>query len=159
MTQGGRFSSDPQEVSARMRRIRSKGTIPERKLFAILDQAGVTYRPYMRVHGVTVDAVIEDQVAFFVDSPFWHLRDVKELRRLSPYWKNRLLNNRRRDRRQNKLLRSAAYVVIRVWSDELDDTLALIRIRRAIQRVVRRRSRSHAELSATTSPESQRSNP
>lgn len=111
-----------------MRLIRSQGTKPELRLFAILTGAGITYRPHETVDGVNVDAVIEERLLLFVDSPFWHLRDATELERLSPYWRQRLLRNRRRDRRQVRLLRSRGFTVLRFWSDRLDEDTVLSRI-------------------------------
>ncbi len=93
--------------------------MPELALFAILDSAGLVAHRHERVAGIEVDALVE-HVAIFVDSPFWHLRDAALLGRLSPHWQERLLRNRRRDRRQSRKLRSLGYRVVRFWTDHLN---------------------------------------
>jgi DNA mismatch endonuclease (patch repair protein) len=130
----GRFTGDPNAVSDRMRRIRSSNTKPELAFFEVLEAAALPYQPHVRVEGITVDALVSDRVALFVDSPFWHLRDDSELERLSTYWRGRLLANRARDARQNAVLRRAGFPVVRIWTDELRDPLALSRVRRAVRR-------------------------
>jgi DNA mismatch endonuclease Vsr len=117
-----------------MRLIKAKRTKPELKLFAMLDQAGIRYKPHAIVAGITVDALVGDGVVLFVDSPFWHLRAKSELRRLSPYWQNRLVVNTQRDKRQTRLLRGESYVVLRFWADELVANRVLRRLRMAVIR-------------------------
>jgi len=135
-----RFTSDPEEVSARMRRIHGKNTQPELALFEILDFSELPYLRHPRVQGVSVDAQVESSILVFVDSPFWHLRDSAELNRLSLYWQRRLIANRRRDRRQTRMLRASGYTVVRVWADQVQSDYVLRRMRRARQVAARRRT-------------------
>lgn len=135
----GRFTGDPAAVSARMRLIRSSNTKPEKHLFVLLDAAAIPYEAHVRIEGVSVDALVTGRVAVFVDSPFWHLRSDGELDRLSVYWRDRLLSNRARDRRQTVALRRAGYAVVRMWSDEVGEASAWRRLRQAIRRVRPRR--------------------
>src|SRR5260370_17969658 len=109
-----RFTSDPAEVSARMRLIRSKNTKPELRLFSILSESGIKFTKHALVANIAVDAVIEGGVLVFVDSPFWHLRDESELRRMSAYCRQRLIKNRMRDRRQETKLRTTGYSVLTI---------------------------------------------
>ena len=132
-----RFSSDPREVSARMRLIRSENTKPEVRFFSILSDAGVKFKRHTRVESITVDALVGKRVVIFVDSPFWHLRNDEELKRLSQYWQQRLMRNRARDRRQERKLRRQGYCVIRLWSDRLDPEKVLRRIEAALLRAKR----------------------
>ena len=121
-----------------MRRIRSKGTKPELALFAILTEAKVPFETHSRVEGISVDALLDDRVAIFVDSPFWHLRDLGTLQRMSEPWQQKLLRNRRRDRTQTRLLRAEGYTVIRFWEDDLKGDRVLRRVRNAVSRARRR---------------------
>lgn len=132
------FTSDPAEVSARMRLIRGKDTKPELALFNVLTEAGIEFQAHQRVAGVSVDAVVQGTVLVFVDSPFWHLRDVRELDRLSPYWQARLLRNRKRDRRQVRHLRTQGYTVIRFWADQIEPGYVTRRVRSGCTRAARR---------------------
>jgi len=123
-----RFTSDPAEVSARMRLIRSKDTKPELTLFSFLAEARIRFEPHARIGGVTVDARVGRRLLIFVDSPFWHLREREELRRLSTYWRQRLLANRSRDRRQSRRLRLQGFTVLRLWADRLKRVEVIRRI-------------------------------
>ncbi len=127
------FTSSPSEVSARMRLIRGKNTKPELSLFSILKAAGIPYRAHVRIGRMEVDAVLNNRVLVFVDSPFWHLRQRSEARRLSPYWRQRLLRNKRRDDRQRRRLRKLGFSVIRLWADKITRDLVLSRIQRALK--------------------------
>ncbi len=133
-----RFGGDPKEVSARMKLIRGKNTKPELRLFEVLGASGLPFTPHAKVEGITVDALVDGVVALFVDSPFWHLRDRTELDRLNPYWRSRLLRNWRRDRRQDRLLRSKGFTVVRVWTDDLDPRKVTKRVKAARTRALRR---------------------
>lgn len=64
------FTSDPAEVSARMRLIRGKNTKPELALFSILKAANIPFRPHVRIGRAEADAVVNNCVLIFVDSPF-----------------------------------------------------------------------------------------
>jgi DNA mismatch endonuclease (patch repair protein) len=144
---GHRFSSDPSEVSKRMRLIRSKNTKPEMCLFSILRRAGVKFKRHAKVGDVTVDALVGKRVVVFVDSPFWHLRDRKELARMSRHWQQRLERNWARDRRQERRLRRRGYSVVRLWADRLDNPQVLRRIEAAWLRAQKRKLRNSASNS------------
>jgi DNA mismatch endonuclease (patch repair protein) len=137
-----RFSSDPFEVSKRMQLIRSKNTKPEIYLFSILTRAGLKFKRHSRVGDVTVDALVGKRVVVFVDSPFWHLRDRKELARMSHHWQQRLERNWARDRRQERRLRKKGYSVVRFWADRLEKVQILRRIEAARLRAKKRKLRS-----------------
>jgi len=126
------FSSDPFEVSARMRLIRGRNTKPELALFSIFAAAEIPFKSHVRIGRVEADALVNDDLLVFVDSPFWHLREMRELKRLSRHWKRRLLRNRRRDNRQRRQLRKLGFSVVRLWSDQIKENLVLARISRVL---------------------------
>jgi DNA mismatch endonuclease Vsr len=121
-----------------MRLIRSKNTKPEVQLFSILSEAGIKFTTHVRLGNVIADALLDRAVVIFVDSPFWHLRDKGELKRLSPYWRKRLIKNWTRDRRQERMLRRRGYCVIRFWADRLEGGSVLRRIQAAKHRAKER---------------------
>ena len=129
------FTSEPSEVSARMSLIRGRNTKPELALFLALRNANIPFESHVRIGKVEVDAVVEGQLLIFVDSPFWHLRNDLLLERLSPYWKNRLLKNRARDRRTRRNLRQHGYSTLRLWADAIDEKKTIARISRAMARL------------------------
>ena len=126
------FTSDPVEVSARMRLIKGKNTKPELVLFEELSKAGIEFRPHVRIGRIEADAMLQEKLLIFVDSPFWHLRDDELLERLSPHWQSRLLKNRSRDRKYRRKLRAEGYSVIRFWADRLEAKNIINRVRRAL---------------------------
>jgi DNA mismatch endonuclease (patch repair protein) len=128
------FTSDPSEVSARMKLIRGKNTKPEVALFSILKAAGIPFKPHVRIGRMEVDAVVYDRLFVFVDSPFWHLRERGEAKRLSSHWRQRLLRNKRRDNRQRRQLRRLGFSIIRFWADEVKENLVLSRIQRVLKK-------------------------
>lgn len=128
----GRFTGDPAAVSARMKLIRSQGTRAETALFEVLVGLRLPFERHKVVQHVSIDALVAEHVAVFVDSPFWHLRDPETLSRLSPYWQGRLVANRLRDRRQTRALRGAGFTVVRIWADEVAAQRTTRRLRRAV---------------------------
>jgi DNA mismatch endonuclease (patch repair protein) len=126
------FTNDPFEVSARMRLIRGRNTKPELALFSILKAAEIPFRPHVRIGRVETDALVNNVVLVFVDSPFWHLREASELERLSPHWRERLLRNKRRDEHQRRQLRKLGYSVVRFWTDQIKKEIVLSRIKRIL---------------------------
>jgi DNA mismatch endonuclease (patch repair protein) len=133
------FTSDPSEVSARMRLIRSRNTKPELALFSILRAAEMPFKSHVRIGRVEANAMVSNVVLVFVDSPFWHLREKRDLKRLSPRWRKRLLRNRGRDERQRRQLRKLGFSVVRLWADQINEDMALSRINRILS--VRRKAK------------------
>jgi DNA mismatch endonuclease (patch repair protein) len=132
MSKAKPFTSDPSEVSARMRLIRGRNTKPELALFSILKAAEMPFESHVRIGRVEADAMVSNAVLVFVDSPFWHLREARELKRLSPHWRERLLRNKRRDDRQRRQLRKLGYSVVRLWADQIKKDIVLSRINRIL---------------------------
>ena len=62
-----------------------------------------------------------ERIALFVDGDFWHghprLCRIPATRR--EWWLAKIEGNRKRDRRQNRLLRANGWTVIRIWQHEL----------------------------------------
>lgn len=145
----GRFTGDPTAVSARMRLIRSRDTKPERLMFNILDRSGWEYVWHPVVLTIHADALVLSTIVIFVDSPFWHLRDLATLERLDPHWRQRLLTNRRRDRRQDLLLRREGFSVLRIWTDQIREESIKSRVLQ-IARARRKRSGEPPLMSGAT---------
>jgi DNA mismatch endonuclease, patch repair protein len=62
-----------------------------------------------------------ERIAVFLDGEFWHghprLCRIPATRR--EWWKAKIETNKRRDRRQNRLLRRNGWTVVRIWQHEL----------------------------------------
>lgn len=72
------------------------------------------------------------KVAVFVDGEFWHGHPTRcripQTRR--SWWAAKIEGNKRRDRLQNRALRAAGWIVVRVWQHELKKPAVLRKLRR-----------------------------
>jgi DNA mismatch endonuclease (patch repair protein) len=129
---------DKETRSQVMSTVRSKNTRLEEKLIAILENADLTgfARYAAGLPGTPDVAFMEERVAVFLDSCFWH-GCPKHLRRPSSntdYWQSKIEKNIRRDRRQRAALRRTGWSAIRVWEHDLPDPSKVIRkVRRALK--------------------------
>jgi DNA mismatch endonuclease (patch repair protein) len=79
------------------------------------------------------------KVAVFVDGCFWHGCSCKYLPRSNrKFWRDKIENNRRRDKRLARSLRRKGWTVIRVKECAVGNSAGLGRIRSAVE--ARRRS-------------------
>jgi DNA mismatch endonuclease (patch repair protein) len=71
------------------------------------------------------------KMVVFVDGEFWHghptLCQIPRARR--SWWTAKIEGNKRRDRRQNRVLRAAGWTVVRVWQHELKTPAVLRKLR------------------------------
>lgn len=69
------------------------------------------------------------RLVVFVDGDFWHgnPRKFRLPKSNTSYWKAKILGNRRRDQRVNRLLRSYGWRVMRVWQSSLQDESKIVR--------------------------------
>lgn len=124
-----------------MSRIRSKDTVPERRLFelvmGLLEGSSFTIRRNVRDLPGQPDLVIEDLgLVIFLDGCFYHSCPqhgrVPESNR--DYWEAKLDRTRRRDARTRRQLRREGWSVWRLWEHDLRRS----RERRTIKRLERR---------------------
>jgi DNA mismatch endonuclease (patch repair protein) len=128
------------ERSLLMSKIRSKDTKPELAMAALLRRSGIGFSRYGKVPG-TPDFVLRKKIAVFVDGRFWHGRDFASWKhKLKPFWREKIENNIRRDRRVNAQLWRAGWSVIRVWEDRLGKGLRRIVRKMATKNVDSRRT-------------------
>lgn len=120
---------------------RSTETTPEVELRSALHRRGLRFRkhvaplPALRCRA---DAVFpRAKVAVFVDGCFWHRcpEHATFPKANAAWWKAKLDQTFRRDRRNDAILAGAGWTVVRVWEHE-DPQMAAARV----DEVVRRRS-------------------
>lgn len=111
------------------------GTKPEARLRSLLHRAGLRFskdRPIRLAQGTTRPDVLFPRLrlAVFVDGCFWHgcPRHGSTPRRNAWYWGPKLRRNRERDEAHRSELRSAGWIVRRLWEHEDPE--------RAAQRIV-----------------------
>ncbi|MCY3019394.1 MAG: very short patch repair endonuclease [Planctomycetota bacterium] len=125
---------------ALMSRIKGKDTEPEKRLRSLLRRAGSSFRTNVASLPGKPDIVFfRMRVVVFVDGDFWHgYRYIRWKRKVTPYWRDKIETNMRRDRRNFARLRRCGWTVVRVWGHELRNKqtgiprrlLKLLRLRR-----------------------------
>jgi len=110
-----------EERSHRMSLIRSKNTKPERQMARMLRRSGIRFRRQLPLPGRPDFVLLGTRIAVFVDSDFWHGRHYEKLKpKLTPgFWRDKIANNRRRDRRVSAALRGMGWTVLRFWETDM----------------------------------------
>lgn len=109
-----------------MQHIRSKRTVPELLVFHELRRRKI----YFSCH---VDSVIgkpdivfrRKRIAVFIDSDFWHGHPKRCTMPKTniDYWLNKITQNRRHDKKVNRVLRQKGWRVIRLWDFDVKNNL------------------------------------
>lgn len=125
-------SENPLTRSQIMSRVRGRGNkSTEQKLVTLLKKAGITgWRRHLKLPGTPDFAFPKIRLAIFVDGCFWHgcHRCYKRPVTNQSFWDQKLRDNRSRDRRVTRDLRSRGWRGIRIWSHFLKrDEIAVIR--------------------------------
>jgi DNA mismatch endonuclease (patch repair protein) len=127
-------------VRRRMQAVRRRDTDPEVAIRRELHRRGLRYRVDQTVlpsRRRRADIVFRAaRVVVFVDGCFWHSCPKHATRPKSnrAWWTAKLVENERRDRRTDRALAAAGWMVIRIWEHERPTVAA-----RRISRMVRTR--------------------
>lgn len=132
-----------------MKRVKQKDTAAELVLRSALHRLGLRYRLHRRIEGVVADLVFPTaKVAVFVDGCFWHGCPLHATfpKSNQSYWLPKLAENKERDQRQSEKLRTAGWVVIRLWEHECLPTTRKTarRIAQAVASRLRSKGQRHA---------------
>ncbi len=111
-----------------MSRIRSKNTLFERDFIKALKKA-TSLRFSINVTAIKgkPDIVFRKRkVCVFLDSDFWHGWQYPRWKHLlkNDFWRNKIEQNRRRDRRNTARLRREGWKVLRIWEHRIKIRLA-----------------------------------
>jgi DNA mismatch endonuclease (patch repair protein) len=122
----------PAERSERMRRVRSKDTKPELLVRRLVHRMGYRYRLHLGDLPGHPDLVFPKRgKIIFVHGCFWHRHGRCKYTRWPKsklaFWKPKLTANHRRDKANERALRSKGWRVMVVWECELDDKTALVK--------------------------------
>lgn len=129
--------------SRNMTSIRSKGNATTEIAFlGLLRNARISgWRRHLNLPGKPDFAFRSRRLAVFVDGCFWH--GCPQCYRLPednrPYWKAKVLSNRRRDQRSSRQLRSLKWRVLRIWEHSLKSPDGRVRVLARLTRALRRR--------------------
>jgi len=120
------------ERSRRMSRIRGKNTKPELVVRRLVHAMGYRYRLHRRdLPGVPDIVFIRRRKVIFVHGCFWHRHPDSDCRlarlpksRLD-FWREKLEDNRRRDKRNEARLRAIGWGVLTVWECQIKNKTSL----------------------------------
>ena len=119
---------DPKITSKIMSAVKSKDTKPEKILAKALWEKGLRYRKHYKIDGKPDLVFIKKRLAIFVDGDFWHgnnwkirgLKNLKhELEGYSEYWREKIVNNIKRDKNVNAKLKKEGWRVLRFWESDI----------------------------------------
>lgn len=117
-------------TKARMTKQRRQGTAPETRLFERLSTGGLEFERHVRpLEGLRREAdgcLAEERIAVFVDGCFWHgcPTHSRPTRSNTLWWREKIEHNKLRDAETDEILRTAGWLVVRVWEHEDPDTAA-----------------------------------
>lgn len=125
----------PEERSERMSRIRNKDTKPELAVRSLVHGMGYRYRLHSHKLPGSPDMVFAGRKkVIFVHGCFWHYhRNCRQYRFPKTnvdFWKPKLEQNRRRDKKNLEELNKMGWISLVIWECELKDMERLeVRIR------------------------------
>lgn len=110
----------PEKRSWVMSRIRSRNTSIDLAMKDLLSKTRIKFQMYPKMKG-NPDFVLEkNRIAIFCDGDFWHGYNYHGKKRLrKKYWRDKIEENMRRDRRTTRHLRAEGWTVLRFWEHDL----------------------------------------
>jgi len=118
------YETPPKEVSERMRKVKSKNTCIEKRMEEILKNLKIGYVKHPKLAGNPDFKIKGENVLIFCDGSFWHGRREREISgeafsRNKEFWMQKLRYNKKRDERNNRVLRKQGWSVHRFWDDDI----------------------------------------
>jgi len=104
-----------------MSQIRGKDTKIEKKMNGILSELNYKFEMYPKMFG-SPDFVLERRrIAIFCDGDFWHgFRYEEKKKPAKKFWRDKIQNNRSRDKKVSRKLRSDGWSVLRFWEHDIE---------------------------------------
>ena len=111
----------PQKRSWIMSRVRGTNTSLEKRIFNHLRRNGIYFQKhYRKVAGSPDIALPTKKICVFIDGDFWHGRRIKSTyHKLTPFWREKIIANIKRDNRNKRKLRKSGWKVLRIWESDL----------------------------------------
>ena len=103
-----------------MSRIRSKGTKIELVMAEMLRTTGCRYEIHPKVYGSPDFVIVGKKIAIFCDGDFWHGYGYDPNKHAKKFWRDKIENNMRRDRRVARKLRRDGWSVLRFWEHDIE---------------------------------------
>lgn len=112
------------DISKRMAKVKLEKGTAETLLAKSLWAKGIRYRKnYKRLPGSPDIAITKYKVAIFIDGEFWHGYDWDSrkatLKNNKEYWVEKIEENMRRDKKNDRLLNEMNWTVIHFWEKDV----------------------------------------
>lgn len=117
-----------------MSKVRSKNTGLEKSFLRLLKKSNPReFSTHVRAIRGTPDVVFQkERVCVFLDGDFWHGWQFPRWRHQmkNKFWRDKIGENRRRDKRTHAFLRRNGWIVLRIWEHQIksDPGKALVRV-------------------------------
>jgi DNA mismatch endonuclease, patch repair protein len=136
-----------QQRSVIMGRIRSRGNqATELEFIRLLRKHRISgWRRGSSLPGKPDFVFAACRLVVFIDGDFWHgnPRKFRLPKSNMPYWTEKILGNRRRDRRINRVLRADGWHVVRFWQSSLiNEARTVRRLRQALETAIAKQKRA-----------------
>lgn len=104
-----------------MSRIRSKWTVQEKNIHNFLKGHKIKHKMHPNIEGCPDILLTKTKTTVFLQGCFWHKcpKCYKEPKSRKEYWLPKIEKNRRRDRKNAKLLKSKGFKVLKIWEHEI----------------------------------------
>lgn len=114
----------PKKRSWNMSRIKSRGTLPENKLYQLFKRAGFKIRRNAKeLPGSPDILLVRRKTAVFLHGCFWHRHKGCKFSYIPKsnivFWKNKFAANQDRDAVVSRKLRALGYSIVIVWECQL----------------------------------------
>ena len=118
----------PEQRRRNMQAIKSKDSKIEFILRRALYHKGYRYRKNSsQVYGHPDILFIQEKIAIFCDSEFWHGYDWEnrknDFKSNQDFWISKIARNMERDREVNQYLEHEGYIVLRFWGNQIKNDL------------------------------------
>jgi DNA mismatch endonuclease, patch repair protein len=111
----------PEKRSWVMSRIRGSNTKIDLIMKQTLADTGYKFEMYPKMYGNPDFAHKRKRIAIFCDGDFWHGYRYGQKKRLAKkFWRDKIENNMRRDKRYNRNLRRDGWSVLRLWEHDIE---------------------------------------
>jgi len=104
-----------------MSRIRGKNTKIDLKMKKILSELNFSYQMYPKIFGNPDFIIKRKRVAIFCDGDFWHgYKYDSKKKPAKKFWRNKIEENMRRDKKISRKLRREGWSVLRFWEHDIE---------------------------------------
>jgi len=104
-----------------MSRIRGTNTKIDLEMKKILSGMKYKHEMYPKMYGSPDFIITRKRIAVFCDGDFWHGYKYSEKKKpAKKFWRNKIEENMRRDRRVSSKLRREGWSVLRLWEHDIE---------------------------------------